>query len=364
MLISRPTLETNPTSASGDSVYFEAPLAHFPMAQSVQDPNLPVQNDKEVNLNREPTVAGGVANDALSRDVVDDDEDPDFADGPESHDIAAHPNGSEGWLPATDIPLNSDRVVSPSSLPVRSASVLKKRRPASIASKASSTHGEIPSSEVQRNRSIKSVGSTRSKRSMFTNVEGRRVEGSTFINGAGTTGPYASAVPADDSLQKRMQSADSSLNPKQKKKIGRAEVNGGKRLSKVIKQESKAEKQSLELAIQQLGELQNIQQAAVKREAKAHSAHAKALAAFHKAEEAYLAARAKYEIAQAAMQAEADILDITRNNARGATENMQDKAAEVDGLRKLFGLDEREREVVLSNLKGKPKDRKGSGFFG
>lgn len=93
-------------------------------------------------------------------------------------------------------------------------------------------------------------------------------------------GPSATAVP-DDSLHKRMQSADSALNAKQKKKIGRTEgtrwfsvsvfststwhiVIEGKRLSKVIKRESKVEKQSLEVSIKELGELQQIQQAAIK----------------------------------------------------------------------------------------------------
>jgi len=198
---------------------------------------------------------------------------------------------------------------------------------------------------------------------MFTDVEGRPVNGSTFINGAGTSGPSATAVPADDSLHKRMQSADSALTGKQKKKIGQKEIKQGKRLSKVIKQESKVEKRSLEVSIRELAELQQIQQAAVKREAKAHTVHTKAVAAFHKAEEAYLAARTKYEVAQAAMQAEAESLEIARNNARAATESMQEKATEVDGLRKVFGVDEREREVMLGDLQGKPKNGKGSGFW-
>ncbi|KIK62930.1 hypothetical protein GYMLUDRAFT_471361 [Collybiopsis luxurians FD-317 M1] len=353
----RPPLEQNRSSVSGNSLYYDAPLAHFHMAQN---PDLPIVNGKEqASLNREPTVAGGATKTRINsnspppaKEIVEDDGDPEFTDEPDQNDITAHPNGSEGWLPATDLP-PPERVMSPSSQPVRSGSVLKKRRPGSIAS-------SVRGSGVERSRSTRSVGSTRSRRSMFTDVEGRPVNGSTFINGAGTTGPSATAVPIDDSLHRRMQTADSVLSGKQKKKIGKVEV---------IKQESKVEKQSLDVAIRELGELQKLQKAAVKREAKAHTAHTKALTAFQKAEEVYLAARTKYEVAQAAMQAESEILEIARNNARSATENMQEKATEVDGLRKVFGVDEREREVMLTDLKGKSKDkeigkeRKGSGFW-
>ncbi|KAJ3815551.1 hypothetical protein F5876DRAFT_2696, partial [Lentinula aff. lateritia] len=269
-------------------------------------------------------------------------------DEPEPHDITAHPNGSEGWLPATDLPPPSDRATSPSPQPPRSGSVLKKRRPASIASRASSVRAD----GVERNRSTRSVESTRSRRTVLTNADGKPVNGSAFINGAGITGPSATAT-ADDSLHQRIQSADDALSGKQKKKIGKIEVKQSQRLSKVIKSESKVEKQSMDIAIQELGELQKIQKSLVKREAKAHTAHTKALTAFHKAEEAYLAARTKYEIAQAAMQSEAENLEVARNNARQATENMQEKATEVDGLRKIFGVDEREREVMLTDLKGK-----------
>jgi hypothetical protein len=41
-------------------------------------------------------------------------------------------------------------------------------------------------------------------------------------------------------------------------------VKEGKRLSKIIKQEGKVEKQALEVAINELGELQKIQKSAVK----------------------------------------------------------------------------------------------------
>ncbi|KAJ4477168.1 hypothetical protein J3R30DRAFT_3483032 [Lentinula aciculospora] len=361
MPFGRPPLDSTASSVSGNSVYYEAPLAHFHMAQDPQHQNLPITDAQDSTLNREPTVLGGATSIAPNASVVDDGE-LEVTDVPGQNDLTAHPNGSEGWLPATDLPPNSDRALSPSSQPARSGSVLKKKRPASVTSRASSVRGGVTSEGVDRNRSTRSIDSTRSRRTVLTNADGKPVNGSTFINGAGTTGPSATAI-ADESLHQRMQSADDALTGKQKKKIGKVEVKQSHRLSKVIKSESKVEKKSMDIAIQELGELQKIQKAAVKRESKAHTAHTKALTAFHKAEEAYLAARTKYEIAQAAMQSEAENLEVARNNARETTESMQEKATEVDGLRKVFGVDEREREVMLSDLKGRLKDGKGSGFW-
>jgi hypothetical protein len=59
-------------------------------------------------------------------------------------------------------------------------------------------------------------------RSMFTNVDGQRVDGSTFIRGAATTGPNSTAEP-DDQLHRRAVSADASLTPKERSKIEKAE---------------------------------------------------------------------------------------------------------------------------------------------
>jgi hypothetical protein len=59
-------------------------------------------------------------------------------------------------------------------------------------------------------------------RSMFTNVEGQRVNGSTFIGGAATTGPNATAEP-NEQLHRRAVSAHAALTPKERSKIEKAE---------------------------------------------------------------------------------------------------------------------------------------------
>ena len=52
------------------------------------------------------------------------------------------------------------------------------------------------------------------------------------------------------------------------------------------------------------------------------------------------------------MNSEAEALEITRANAREVTERIQDKAQEVDRLRTVQGVDEREREARLVQLTG------------
>ncbi|KAK0469705.1 uncharacterized protein EV420DRAFT_1634123 [Desarmillaria tabescens] len=251
---------------------------------------------------------------------------------------ALHPNGSEGWLPAAELPPEH---VSPT----HTGPILRNAEDApSIGTSTSS----VPKNTLNRGASVNRTASV-SKRSVFTNADGNPIAGSAFIGGAATTGPNAKAEP-DESLYYRAAEADASLSAKQLSKIQKTEAKDSKRLSKIIKAEGKVEKRALGVAIQELSELQNVQKAAVKRESQAHTAHARALAALQKNEAAFLAARTKYEIAQAQLHAEAETLEISRNNAREATEHMQEKSQEVDGLRTMFGIDEREREVKLVEL--------------
>jgi DNA repair ATPase RecN len=94
-------------------------------------------------------------------------------------------------------------------------------------------------------------------------------------------------------------------------------------------------------------------------EARVHASYSKLNVAFKKTEAAFLDAKKKYETHQAELNAEAYTLETLKNNAREATERMQEKAAEVDALRQTLAVDEREREVRLTELKGS----KRSGFL-
>jgi len=230
-------------------------------------------------------------------------------------------NGSSGWLPAVDEPLAAD-------------------------TKRSTSHGSVAGADLKR------FGS---RKSLFTDAEGQAVAGSTFISGAGTTGPL-SITEKDATLHERSASADAALTPKQKAKAAKAEAKENKRLSRVIREEAKAEKFALNTAIKELAGLQKIQATAVKNEAKANAAHQKVLRRFQKEESIFLAARSKFEAAQAQLTSEEETVEIVRNHAKVATEHLQEKSREVDGLRTMFTLDEKERAVKLNELKAKGVD--------
>lgn len=140
-------------------------------------------------------------------------------------------------------------------------------------------------------------------------------------------------------------------------------------MSKIVKAEGKVEKKALSVAINELAELQDLQKKAVKvggarpsvqdplnfedqDEAKAHTAHTKILGNLRKSEAEYMEAKAKYEATLSRLSAESQALARIRQNAREATEQMQTKSQEVDSLRAMYSVDEREREVKLMQLTG------------
>ncbi|KAL0953266.1 hypothetical protein HGRIS_004516 [Hohenbuehelia grisea] len=257
----------------------------------------------------------------------------------------AKPEKSSDWVPAAEHSTLSARGHS------RVGSLQNWQLPSAPASlrihdtRALSRAGSVGASTMARSIGGSSIG----RRSLFTNREGAPVTGSTFINGAGTVGPDATPE-IDESIHLRVASADAALTPKQQSKILKGERDNSKRLNKIIKEEGKVEKQALTVAISELAGLQKVQKAAVKREKKCQSSHNKALSSFHKFEASLLDMRTKFEAAQAVLNAEADALDTARNNARLTTERMQEKSQEIESLRTMLGVDQREREVKMAEL--------------
>ncbi|KAL9714256.1 hypothetical protein Ac2012v2_002566 [Leucoagaricus gongylophorus] len=103
------------------------------------------------------------------------------------------------------------------------------------------------------------------RKTVFTNKEGLPISSGTFINGAATVGPHA-ITETNSELRQRAWDANVSLSQKQKSKIIKAEAKDNQRLSKIIKQEAKVEKKALDLAIDELANLQKSQKQAVKVE--------------------------------------------------------------------------------------------------
>jgi hypothetical protein len=198
--------------------------------------------------------------------------------------IMQHPSGSEGWLPTEDvIPQQMPEPRRHTPTPVRKTSISSARikdndnLDATIAAKT-----EAASASPRR---VASIGRAGSKKGAPTTTEARPIPGSAFLGGAGATGPKATAQE-DTAMTARNQEAQACLTPKQKSKIAKTE--GGmsctqkkfpfclivlqfprtakhdKRLSKIIKEEGKAEKNALVIAIDELDSLQKIQKGTIK----------------------------------------------------------------------------------------------------
>ncbi|TFK48061.1 hypothetical protein OE88DRAFT_1635269 [Heliocybe sulcata] len=178
------------------------------------------------------------------------------------------------------------------------------------------------------------------------------IKSGVFSTGPGTIGPAISPEP-DLRMSLRERTAESVLTPRQKSKITKEELKEGKRLSKIIQTEQKAERQALELTMKELAELTKLQKQAMKDESRAHTAHATTLKGFHKTELAYLAARAKYESALTDLKNAEEGLEQTRRHAEMVTDMVREKMREVEELRGMKRVDDRERAVKVTELRGK-----------
>ncbi|KAI0775196.1 hypothetical protein BD413DRAFT_533921 [Trametes elegans] len=207
---------------------------------------------------------------------------------------------------------------------------------------------------AQRPESAAEGGERASTRTSVSVLRKRRVSlsGGSFAGGAGTVGPAASPA-VEESFDARSRSAEASLSEKQKLKLNKAQVKEGKKVAKIIKAEGKAEQKALEEAVKELADIQKLQKAAVKEEAKSYTSYAKALREFHKAELEFFAARAKYERAQADLQAHEDAREASKQHAQDATEMLQEKNREVEWLRAQKAVDDRERGAKIRHLTGK-----------
>ncbi|KAI0254969.1 hypothetical protein BJV78DRAFT_807863 [Lactifluus subvellereus] len=196
-----------------------------------------------------------------------------------------------------------------------------------------------------------SVASCRTNRSVATN----NVSGSAFANGAATASNEPPDV--DPSLQARAASAEDELRPREKAAISKEEHGVGRKLSKIIKSEAKAEEAALHVALKELAEIQKLQKASIKEEAKSHSRHSRALSDAHKAEMELLVARTANEREQANLRATGEVLEASRKHARETTEMLRGKMEEVERLRMYKQVDDRERTVKVKGLVGEERNR-------
>ncbi|KAG6899962.1 hypothetical protein C0993_004863 [Termitomyces sp. T159_Od127] len=275
---------------------------------------------------------------------------------------------STGWLPAVELPPEDTQPAQAgqghqagstnihNGNPQRTVGIrspFTAQRGSNMRSPSPMAHRALDIRSPSPTQGASDIRRSASRRSMFTGSTGQPIEGSTFIGGAATTGPYSTAHPSYE-LTTRAAAADANLSRRDRSRIAKSEAEDGKQLSKIIKDEGRAEKQALGLAIRELAMLQKDQANAIQNEAKAHVERKRLQAEYQKQESLFLAARARYEAAQARLHSEDEALEIVRNKARDATEKLQEKSQEVDSLRTMFAVDERERAAKLAAINERP----------
>lgn len=196
----------SPTPASDRTIYFDAPIAIFGQPETqvnnMSDARTSPDLDRPVNGDAAPTRENTVSGPRDTNSQT------------EHSPLTMHPNGSEGWLPAADV----DDGEEPNALGSPKTGVLRRNTLANRApSRATSTRSRGSQARAQSIGGV-SLG----RKSIFSNADGRPVSGSTFINGAGTTGPSASAE-ADESLAERSAIAEGALSAKQQSRIKKNE---------------------------------------------------------------------------------------------------------------------------------------------
>jgi hypothetical protein len=80
---------------------------------------------------------------------------------------------------------------------------------------------------------------------------------------------------------------------------------------------------------------------------------------FQNIEATFLAARTKFEAAQARLHSEDETVAIVRNNAKEATDTLEEKTKEVESLRQKYSTDEKERTVKFNELAAKGANDRG-----
>ncbi|KAG8734140.1 hypothetical protein FRC12_018633 [Ceratobasidium sp. 428] len=183
-----------------------------------------------------------------------------------------------------------------------------------------------------------------------SSIKGPKSPVGAFGLGPGTSGP---APPKGENaeLHTRAATAESALSTSAVQKITAAELKDAKRVSKILKNEQKAEDRSMKAHIKELDKLSAIQRQAAKDEAAAITAQRKVVKEEHKLNMKYLAAKAAWEKAAADLKSKNELLDSTKEHARAQTELLQKKTKEVDQLRTQKATDDRERQAKLLALK-------------
>ncbi|KAF5341741.1 hypothetical protein D9611_001641 [Ephemerocybe angulata] len=156
----------------------------------------------------------------------------------------------------------------------------------------------------------------------------------------------------------RRREAEEMLSSKQKRQIVKEEVKNNKALSRIIKEEGKMEKKTIAMTVSELEDLQRAHKQSMKLEGKAMANHSKALGTYNKllssldeAKKKYQGLEGKVQSAATQLQQATESLSDHKERVLEALDRVEEKQVEVDNLRRQFGVEAKERVLVLDDLK-------------
>ncbi|WVF72200.1 hypothetical protein IAT40_007012 [Kwoniella sp. CBS 6097] len=173
-----------------------------------------------------------------------------------------------------------------------------------------------------------------------------------FGRGAGASiGTQPEEVLGRDDIHMRAELSERILDDTTLRKLSTMEKKDARRLSKVIKQEGKAEAKAVTGSIKELERLTKLQREAAATERKSQLRLSKWTKNEHKARLRFLKEKERYEKVEAELRNAENDYEERRDHAAGLTSQVAEKTQDLDDLRSQKAADDRERAVKLLALK-------------
>ncbi|EKD01666.1 DNA binding protein Ncp1 [Trichosporon asahii var. asahii CBS 8904] len=194
------------------------------------------------------------------------------------------------------------------------------------------------------------VRSTRSRRP-GTSMSGAPRRGAFGQGAALSTGTNPHDVLSRQDLHERSSLAERALSPNELKRLQGMEKKDAKRLTKLMKEEERAQSKSLHQAIADMKRLTKLQKEAIAAESKSQRNLAKWTSREHKARLHFLKEKERYEAIEAKLRNAENDFEERRDHAYGLTEQVAERNQEIDDMRALKAADDRERAIKRTTLK-------------
>ncbi|WVR05187.1 hypothetical protein IAU60_002199 [Kwoniella sp. DSM 27419] len=173
-----------------------------------------------------------------------------------------------------------------------------------------------------------------------------------FGRGAGTNiGTQPEEVLGRDDIHMRAELSERILDEATLRKLSTMEKKDAKRLTKVMKQEGKAEAKAVSGSIRELERLTKLQREAAAAERKSQLRLSKYTSKEHKARLRFLKEKERYEKVEGELRNAENDYEERRDHAAGLTSQVAEKQYELDDARAQKAADDRERAVKMLALK-------------